>query len=84
MEELKDISKQHTLSILCIDIPGVYDKHLGHILNVLHDVEELHAHHRELTEHVLPAIHHTRERPYHTNQQPPKQNHASGDILNKP
>lgn len=50
-------SEQHTRSILGIDIPGVHDKHLGHILNVLHNVEELHAHHRELPEHVLPAIH---------------------------
>ena len=57
--QLKDISEQHTWSVLGIDVPGVHYKHLGHILNVLHNVEELHAHHRELPEDVLPAIHHT-------------------------
>jgi len=43
--QLKDISEQHTWSVLGIDVPGVHYKHLGHMLNVLHNVEELHAHH---------------------------------------
>jgi len=55
--ENKKKTQKHTCSILGIDIPGVHNKHLGHILNVLHNVEELHAHHRELPEHILPAIH---------------------------
>jgi len=55
-ENKKKIQK-HTCSILSIDISEVHNKHLGHILNVLHNVEQLHTHHLELPENVLPAIH---------------------------
>ena len=79
--QLKDISEQHTWSVLGIDVPGVHYKHLGHMLNVLHDVEELHAHHRELPEDVLPAIHHE-AKPYQSTIV--QRHNTSRDTVTKP
>ena len=59
--------QKHTCSILGIDISEVHNKHLGHILNVLHNVEQLHTHNRELPENVLPAF--TPRLPNDTSQQ---------------